>query len=137
MALAGTIVKGVGQANYFTGLGWVQEQCLIKLGFKPYPGTLNVELSEKDTRSIRKLRGKGVELVSPDPAFCSARALPVSIGRLPGAIIIPADDVNVHGKNIVEIISPVRIKDALGVGDGDGITIDLTVAPVSSSRATA
>jgi CTP-dependent riboflavin kinase len=125
MVLTGTIVKGVGQASYFTGLGWVQEQCLAKLGFKPYPGTLNVELSAQDVRIMETCRGKGVELVSPDPAFCNARALPVSVQSLPGALILPAEEVNVHGANIVEIISPVNIKDTLGVVDGQSITIAL------------
>ncbi len=125
MVLTGTIVKGVGQASYFTGLEWVQEQCLAKLGFKPYPGTLNVELSARDARIMGTYREKGVDLVSPDPAFCNARVLPVSVQSLPGAIILPAEEVNVHGANIMEIIAPVSIKETLGVEDGTRITITL------------
>lgn len=123
--LRGKIVKGVGQASYFTCLEWVQEQCLEKLGFKPYPGTLNVELSREDARLIEESRREIIELLSPDPAFCNARALPVSIGPLPGAIILPADEVKVHGNTIMEILSPLNIKDTLGVKDGESITIAL------------
>jgi CTP-dependent riboflavin kinase len=131
MVLTGTIVKGVGQASYFTSLDWVQEQCLAKLGFKPYPGTLNVELPAQDVRIMEACREKGVELLSPDPAFCNARALRVSVQSLPGALILPAEEVSVHATNIVEIISPVSIKDTLGMADGHEITIRLDNQEVS------
>jgi CTP-dependent riboflavin kinase len=40
------------------------------------------------------------------------------IERIPGAMVAPAADVRVHGKNIIEIISHLGLKGALGVGDG-------------------
>lgn len=123
--MKGTIVKGAGRATYFTGLSWVQKQCTDKLGFKPYPGTLNVELSPDDARLLENPPAPIVELTSPDPAFCNARALPVSVGPLSGALILPAEDVKIHAPNIVEIICPVHIKDSLGVEDGAAVTITL------------
>jgi CTP-dependent riboflavin kinase len=41
-------------------------------------------------------------------------------------MIFPAEDVRIHGKSIVEIIAPVRLKDVLNIEDGDQVT--LTVA---------
>ena len=43
--LTGNIVSGVRQGAFFTRLDWFQEQCQEKLDFKPYPGTLNIEIS--------------------------------------------------------------------------------------------
>jgi len=40
-------------------------------------------------------------------------------------MVAPAEDVRVHAKNIIEIISPLGLKDALGVGDGDRITVTI------------
>jgi CTP-dependent riboflavin kinase len=122
--LTGTIISGVRQAAYFTQLDWVQDQCMAKLGFRPHPGTLNLEI-EKDSLSVlEKLRKqKAKELIPTDPNFCTARVLPVSLESVKGAIIIPAEDVQVHGKNIVEILAPVSIKEALNVDDGDTIML--------------
>jgi len=40
-----------------------------------------------------------------------------------GAIIAPAEDVRVHGKNIIELIAPTCLKDAMDVDDGDEIML--------------
>ena len=40
--IAGRIVSGIKQGAFFTQLGWVQEQCLEKLGFKPFKDALGV-----------------------------------------------------------------------------------------------
>ena len=45
--LTGEIVSGAREAVFFTQLDWVQEQCKTKLGFKPYPGTLNLEINKE------------------------------------------------------------------------------------------
>jgi CTP-dependent riboflavin kinase len=122
--LNGKVVSGVRKAAYFTQLDWVQEQCKEKLGFKPYPGTLNVEISEESLPVVEALqREQGIELNPPDTEFCAARAMLLSVGSVAAAIIIPAEDVRVHGKNIVEVISPLRLKDALQVKDGDSLTL--------------
>jgi CTP-dependent riboflavin kinase len=129
--LNGKVVSGVRKAAYFTQLDWVQEQCVEKLGFRPYPGTLNVEISEESLSIIEALqKEQGIELIPPDTEFCAARAMLLSVGSVSGAIIIPSEDVRVHGKNIVEIISPLRLKDALQVDDGDSLT--LTVKKLTS-----
>jgi riboflavin kinase len=122
--LNGKVVSGVRKAAYFTQLDWVQEQCMEKLGFRPYPGTLNVEISEESLPIIEALqKEQGIELNPPDTEFCAARAMLLSVGSVSGAIIIPAEDVRVHGKSIVEVISPLRLKDALQVKDGDSLTL--------------
>jgi CTP-dependent riboflavin kinase len=122
--LNGKVVSGVRKAAYFTQLDWVQEQCMEKLGFRPYPGTLNVEISEESLSIIEALqKEQGIELNPPDTEFCAARAMLLSVGSVSGAIIIPAEDVRVHGKSIVEVISPLRLKDALQVEDGDSLTL--------------
>lgn len=122
--LNGKIVSGVRKATHFTQLDWVQEQCAEKLGFRPYPGTLNLEISEQSLPIIEALqKEKGVELIPPNREFCAAKAMPLSIGHITGAIIIPAEDVRVHGKNVIEVISPLRLKDALRVDDGDPLSL--------------
>ncbi len=124
--LSGKVVSGVRKAAYFTQLDWVEEQCKEKLGFKPYPGTLNLEISEKDFPIIEALqKEKGVELIPPDPKFCVAKAMPLSIGHVSGAIIIPAEEVRVHGKQVIEVISPVGLKETLRVDDGDYLELKI------------
>ena len=122
--IAGKIVSGAGEGAYFTRINWVQEQCQARLDFKPYPGTLNLEISREYLPIIESLnREEGIELISPDPKFCNAKTFPVSLGNVSGALIMPDEKVRIHAKNIVEIIAPLNIKASLNVSDGDLISI--------------
>ena len=124
LIIAGKIVGGAGEGAYFTQINWVQEQCQERLGFKPYPGTLNLEISREYLPLIESLnREKGIDLISPDPKFCNAKAFPVSLGDISGALIMPDEKVRIHAKNIIEIIAPLNIKASLNVSDGDLISI--------------
>lgn len=122
--LTGKIVSGVGQGAFFTRLDWFQEQCREKLGFKPYPGTLNIEISTDKIPEVEMLENEeGPEFIPPDAAFCSGKGIPVLIAGVRGAIIMPAAEVRVHAKNIVEVIAPVNLKEKLRVADGDSISL--------------
>ena len=124
--LKGKVVSGQKKAAFFTQLDWVLDQCWEKLGFKPFPGTLNVDIlpeSLLDVESVQK--EKGIELLPPDSTFCSAQVLPISIEKANAAIIIPAEKVRVHGKNIIEVIAPVNLKVFLNIDDGDTVTLTI------------
>ena len=54
LEITGKIVSGIKQGAYFTQLDWVQEQCLMKLGFRPFPGTLNLEIPEESAVLVEK-----------------------------------------------------------------------------------
>jgi CTP-dependent riboflavin kinase len=126
LQITGKIVGGAKQGAFFTQLDWVQDQCLSKLGFAPWPGTLNLEIPMDQVVVIEDLNAKeGMELVSPDSNYCSGHVFPVSIEGLPAAVVMPAEDVRVHAKNIIEIISPEMLKESLGVKDGDRITLTI------------
>jgi len=126
LKITGKIVGGAKQGAFFTQLDWVREQCLEKLGFAPWPGTLNLELPMDHVAVIEELTvTEGLELVSPDSNYCSGHVFPVSIEGLSAAIVLPAEDVRVHAKNIIEIISPEMLKDALGVNDGDCVVLTI------------
>ena len=137
--LTGKIVGGVKQGAYFTRLDWFQEQCLKNLGFRPYPGTLNLEISTDDISKIEALeKQNGVEFIPPDSTFCSGKAYPITVEGVGGAVIMPAKEVRVHGKNIVEVIAPLKLKETLNATDGDTITLmgEAPLPPESDDHST-
>lgn len=118
----GEIVSGKQEAGYFMSLTWVRTQCTTGLGFEPYPGTLNVRVNQ-DILQVLKTTAKdiGFRLVPEAEGFCDAYCLELTIGGYAGAVVFP----NVSGcySEIVEVIGPVKFKEALGVKDGDEIEI--------------
>ncbi len=124
MILKGKIVSGLKKAAFFVQLDWVQDQCSEKLGFSPYPGTLNLEVSSEYIPVIEEMYQQGgIELISPDPAFCSGMTVPATIDGISVAIMIPGEEVRANGNNIVEVIASQRLKDSLGVEVGDWVAL--------------
>ena len=124
--LTGKILSGVGQGAFFTQLDWFQLQCRDKLGFIPYAGTLNLEISDDDAPVVAALEQKAeIEFIPPDSEFCSGKAYPVLVEGIRAAIVIPAAEVRVHGENIIEVISDQRLKDVLNVDDGDLVSLNI------------
>lgn len=128
--ISGTVVTGTRRAAFFTRLDWVKNQCLDRLGFEPYPGTLNILLAEPDRQVMTEIQKlPGVPLVPSEGDYCLSLVYPVQIGNIPGAIILPEESVRLHGRGIVEILAPVCLREILHVQDGDQVSLTLIGNP--------
>jgi riboflavin kinase len=130
--ITGTISPGLGEGSAFMSLSWVQKILRERLGFTPYPATLNLRLdSEEEVKRWKEIRGRlaGVRITSPDPSFCAARCwhalvtTPAGEGtELSGAVLLPL--VEGYPADKVEFIAAAHVKDALGARDGDRLTLE-------------
>jgi riboflavin kinase len=129
----GVVFSDLGRASAFLALQWVQQAVQERLGFFPYPATLNVRPKDSgDVRLWESVRSglSGLSLGSSDGEYCSARLFPVAIERtlnrraekVKGAVLLP--EVNGYPNDKIEIVAPVRLKDRLGVQDGDQLTLE-------------
>ena len=114
-------------------LDWVQATLKKSLGFAPFPATLNVRPKmQEDARIWEDVQKNfpGIPLPPVDNGFCSTRLYLAEVqgpsnsanGKVSGAVLLP--DVNGYPKDKIEIIAPVRLKSALGVTDGDQLTLE-------------
>ena len=124
--IRGKVVSGAGKAALFTQVAWVQSQCMEKLGFQPFPGTLNMEVTAADLALLESaVREEGIELIPPEAGFCAARVLSLLVGSVSGALVLPAKEARIHEKEIVEVIAPVCLREALDLSDGDEVALFL------------
>jgi CTP-dependent riboflavin kinase len=128
--IKGALTAGLGQGVFFTQLDWVKRQCRDKLGFIPYGGTLNIVVGEDSLEATTALKNEaGIDIIADTPDYCPARVVPVEVGGQKAAVILPdaaGYTVDIHGPETLEIIAPIRLKDALGIRDGDEVTISYT-----------
>ena len=122
--ISGKLIQGAQKAAFFTGLSWVQQQCLEKIGFVPFPGTLNLEIKRSDVELLKNISDRfWEELIPEDETFCSAKILPIVIKDIKGAVILLEKAVNIHGSPVIEILAPVKLRQVLGLNDGDMVDI--------------
>ena len=58
ISFEGRVVSGMGEGAYYMSLAGYRKQFSEKLGYEPYPGTLNVKLVDKIFRDARREIGK-------------------------------------------------------------------------------
>jgi len=64
LRLTGTVTSGSGEGAKIIKLSWVKNQIAEKLGFSPYPGTLNIKLHEDSIKTKRiMLKAKPIEII--------------------------------------------------------------------------
>lgn len=124
MQICGVVQSGMGKGAFFTQIDWVVKQCEDKLGFRPFPGTLNVHICEEDLGKVDGfLSSTDGELVPDDPKFCSAQIKKVQVNDVAAALVLPSEDVRGHESRVVEIIASQSLKDLLGIDDGEMVTL--------------
>ncbi len=118
--ILGFVCEGQGEARTFTQLDWVRQQFRDKIGFDPYPGTLNLHVPSALTLEIVRARG-GIP-IEPAAGYCAAKVFRVQISqRVAAAWIIPA--VAGYPDDVMELMAPVSLRDALRLKTGDIVSV--------------
>jgi CTP-dependent riboflavin kinase len=111
-------------------LDWVQAALKKSLGFAPFPATLNVRPKmEEDARIWQAVQKNlpGIPLPPVASGFCTARLYRVAVvgpgnAQATGAVLLPS--VVDYPKDKIEIVAAVQLKSALGLKDGDQLTLE-------------
>jgi CTP-dependent riboflavin kinase len=118
----GIVRDGARQAGGFTQLNWVRDQIRAKFNFDPYPGTLNLQIENPGALDAWHTRA-GIA-IDPAPGYCPARCFRVQLnGKIFAVWLIP--DVPNYSRDVIELIAPVCLRDALGVQTGDAVEIEI------------
>jgi len=122
--LEGTLTSGLGKGAIFLSIDYYKEEIKEKLGFEPYPGTLNLTVDKEKTSLLTKFDPIRINsFKKDDKTYGGASCYKIQIKNIDAYIIIP--DMTEHDDGMVEIIAPVNLKLELNVKDGDKIKIQL------------
>jgi riboflavin kinase len=123
--LRGKVVTGLGEGQYYISLAGYRTQFVEKLGFDPYPGTLNLKLDEKSIEQRKSINGniRIVGFTDQNRTFGNGSCFNVNIGGSKGAVIIP--ERTHYPEDIIEIIAPVNLRKYLKVKDGSTVSVEV------------
>lgn len=123
--LAGKVITGLGEGQYYISLEGYRRQFIEKLGFAPFPGTLNIKL---DPHSIEIRKGISADIsisgfTTQKRTFGSGSCFNVMIGDVRGAVIVP--ERTHYPEDIIEIIAPVNLREHLNIRDGSAVEVEV------------
>jgi len=128
ISFTGTVFSGIGKGKYYVGHPEYQRRFNAALGYRPYPGTLNVKLEDSGQRGqMRSLRSMGGIRI---PGFTRAgedfSALNCFNGTLGGEkVSLLLIDVTHYNESVAELISPSYLRGKLKIKDGDIVTFSI------------
>ena len=127
--IRGEVFSGVGEGRYYVSLDGYRKQFKEKLGFDPYPGTLNLRIPKEEMYFRRRLdEEKGILIEgfsTEDRTFGEVKAFKCRIDGVEGAIVIPKRTH--YPSEILEIIAPIKLREKLGLKDGDIVEVEVLV----------
>ncbi len=129
VTLEGSVFTGLGEGAYYISKPDYKKQILEKLGFEPYPGTLNIKLlSDYDIKTRRDLEAyPAVEVrgfQNADRTFGLVKCYPAIIGgKVKGALVTALRSH--YDASVLEIIAPVCLRKQLGLKDGTKVKVEI------------
>lgn len=120
----GYVFSGFGIGKEFTGLSWFKRQVRDKLGFDPYPGTLNLKLDRACGRIKEILRKAKPTVIASEYGYCRGKCFRVCImDSIEGAVVIP--EVEKYPDDVLEVIAPINLREKFKLKDGDQIILSI------------
>ncbi len=132
----GSVFSGMYQGAYYMGQRGYRDQIKERLGFDPYPGTLNLRLEEGDIGQRRRLEMAPAVVLDGfrgrKRAFGGARCYPLVVnGEVDGALIVA--DRTSYDLTVMEVIAPINLRERFKLKDGDRVTVSILGPRRSSS----
>lgn len=129
--LTGDVTSGTGKAREFLTLTGYTDQFDERLGYVPYPGTLNLTLTGHfgSRRTLNPNDGIPIDSWKRNgrtfgSAVCYSCVLTrAGTAYTEGHVLVP--DRTDHDDGTLEIVAPDRLRDALAVDDGDELTVTI------------
>jgi riboflavin kinase len=133
ITLEGVVFAGLGEGAYYVSKEQYRKQFIEKLGFDPYPGTLNIKLAtDYDLKTRSELEAyPAIEVEgfrNQDRTYGPVKCYPAIIdNKVKGAII---SALRTHyDASVVELIAPVSLRKHLNLKDGHKVKIEVLTLP--------
>ncbi len=127
----GTLFTGIGKGAYYVGHPGYKRRIREKLGYVPYPGTLNLRLStQSDIGHRKKLREKNGARIEPfehgGERFSGLNCFDGEMNGVRVNLLIV--EITHYDDSVLELISPVYLRGELGFRDGDRVAVTIRSA---------
>jgi len=127
IGIGGQLMSGLGEGKYYLSMEGYRKGISEKLGFLPFPGTLNIRIG-KDGLWKKKAVLKMDPIIIPgfkdkDRSYGDLFAYRCKIKGFADdcALIVPLRTH--HGEDVIEVVSARSIKKAMKLADGDHVEV--------------
>ncbi|MFW6117809.1 MAG: DUF120 domain-containing protein, partial [Thermoproteota archaeon] len=133
LTLEGVVFTGMGEGAYYISNPHYRKQFMEKLGFDPYPGTLNLKLTtDYDLTTYSELNAyPAIEIEGfegEDRTFGSVKCYPAIIENKAKGAVISALRSH-YNETVIEVIAPNFLRKRLNLKDGQKVKVEVLTPP--------
>jgi len=136
----GIVVSGMGEGAYYMALEGYRKQFKEKLGFEPYPGTLNVKLVDQIFMNARRDIGKypsvfinGFSDDTRTYGWVKCYKAEINKGAINNAAALVLERTH-YDDSMLELIAPISLKESIGIQNGDKISVKVQISDNLESK---
>jgi riboflavin kinase len=126
--LFGSVTSGLGEGSYYVSQPGYRRQFKRALGFDPYPGTLDLKLSDEslDLKGLLESSpGKRIEgFKTHERTFGPVRCFLAKLRGMQVAIVLPTRSTHT---DILELIAAKNIRKTLRLKNGDEVEVEVEI----------
>jgi riboflavin kinase, archaea type len=133
IAFEGNVISGMGEGAYYMSLDGYRKQFKDKLGYVPYPGTLNVKLVNQVFRNAKRELSKfpfifieGFSDNTRTYGWAKCYLAIINNNAIKNAAILLLERTH-YDDSMLEVIAPCSIKQSIGVQNGDPISLKVYI----------
>ncbi len=133
LTFRGIVTTGMGEGRHYISLDGYHRQFVERLGYEPYPGTLNLTLEGESVRRRSRLEtqpsthidGWSDEQRTYGPAFCYPAVAVTEDGREYDEVHVIVPERTHHDEDELELIAPDKLRDVLELADDGTLIVEL------------
>lgn len=131
--IKGTLVSGMGEGAYYMGLKGYTKQFKSKIGYVPFPGTLNVRIDQKihqeAIKQFETLNGIKIKSFSDGKrTYGWVKCFPAKLNNSVNCDLILLERTH-HDNSVVELISKTCLRKTAKLKDDAKISIKIPINP--------
>ena len=129
LEVVGIVFSGLGEGAYYISMKGYKKQFVAKLGFEPFPGTMNLRLElpiyRKVRRDLETMRGIHIDgFKDGKRSFGGAECFKAILNdKVEGAVLVI--ERTIHDDTVLEIISPLNLRRQFRLKDGDEMKVEI------------
>jgi riboflavin kinase len=133
VTLEGVVFTGLGEGAYYVSRDHYRRQFIEKLGFDPYPGTLNLKLvTDYDVKTRSELEAyPAIEIEgfrSENRTFGPVKCYPAIIENKAKGALVSALRSH-YDASVIELIAPICLRKHLALKDGHKVKVEVLTLP--------
>ena len=131
--IKGTLVSGMGEGAYYMGLKGYTKQFKSKIGYVPFPGTLNVrndqKIHQEAIKQFETLNGIKIKSFSDGKrTYGWVKCFPAKLNNSVNCDLILLERTH-HDNSVIELISKTCLRKTAKLKDNTKISIKIPINP--------